>query len=262
MNKQEVLKTISSQEDQLFLSKMFDLSALSEKRRKVCFSSFLDEHQKQVLLQYFHHFTYGKLSFYGGYHGAQREIAAFFPDFVEDLNNEDYPLCILEIRLKRAGEVVSHRDYLGTILSLGIKREKVGDLLVYHDKCIAIADAAITQYICDHINKVKNQGVSLTILENDEIALPEVNRQEISGSVSSVRLDVVLALCRRLSRSESLKVIVSGKVSVNFMPTCEPSCMLKEGDIISAKGFGRSTLSKIGTTTKKGLIMITVHNYR
>ena len=199
--------------------------------------------------------SYAKSLVFGGYSEADRCIIGFFPDFMES-DTSLFPLSVIKV----TGANATHRDYLGSLLGLGIAREMIGDILIEgHDAFIFLYDT-VKDYVLFNLKKVAKYNVTVKEEENI-LSLPQKKFEEVSGTVSSVRLDSVVSLFTKKSRGDSQSLINAERVFVNYSPCTSTSLKLKEGDIISVRGFGKMRLCSIGGETKKGRIRITIDKY-
>lgn len=258
--KQEILDSIKNAEDRLLISKVLDQAALSLKYHEVKFTNFLDPYQHKLLTQKLKYIAADiHTDSWGGYQESERKILSFFPKYIEH-TDIDYPIVILEVVSNHAAKL-THRDFLGSILGLGIKREKIGDILINENACYIFVMSDISNFIKIHLNKVANTCVSIVEKNVGELIIPQRKYKALHATVASLRIDAVLSAALGESRSKVLPYIHSEKVSINWEPCKSPSQILKEGDIISVRGHGRMVLECIRGTTRKGRISITVKRF-
>ncbi|MEG1441195.1 MAG: YlmH/Sll1252 family protein, partial [Oscillospiraceae bacterium] len=236
-------------EDKLIISRAEDAIQISEKRYSIKSIGFLSPHQRVVIQNNLHPPLDINIAFFGGFDGAERTLFVSSPEYLE-VEYADI-ISVLEITGRDISEL-SHRDFLGSLLSLGIKREKIGDILPCGEKAFVFVRSDIAEYIVSNMNKIGNRGIHVKITDPNEAQIPEKEIKEISGTVSSLRLDSVLALAMGTSRSKVVEIIKSDKVSVNWEASDDVSLNIKENDIISVRGFGRIKLSHVGGITRKG----------
>jgi RNA-binding protein YlmH len=259
INKQQILDSLKKREDRLFVSKIIDQAILSLKYYEVRFTNYLDPYQQKVVSAKLDRISDLCMGLSNEYEQAERRIVSFFPDYMasEDIQ---YPFSVLQISGKNLDRL-SHRDFLGAILSLGIKREKIGDILITNDESYIFAMDDIASYIIMNLNKVANTCISIEEKSINNIKIPEKKHKEIQSTVASLRLDAVLSTALAVSRTKVLPLIQSEKVNVNWECIGSPSFMLKEGDVISVRGQGRMVLDRVGGLTRKGRISITVKRF-
>lgn len=241
-------------DDNIFLSKMRDTQRLCEKYRTARFTKFLDS-RSQALLD-----KNGILgTLFGGYEGAERQMLGVFPDWQEP-DNTLFPIDALKISVK--GETVpSHRQYLGTILSLGIERDKIGDILVCERGAYVFLCSDISEFVKDSISKIGKCGAFAEYADLKSVILPNKKFEDISCVCASLRLDAVVAGLMNRSRNEAKNLILSGKISVNHFETQKTDFVLQEGDLLSIRGFGRARIEKIGAKTRSGRVHIMFKKY-
>ncbi len=241
-------------QDDIFIRKIQDLYRLCEKHHAPKFSEFL-EPEKQALLKK------ERLDsiFFGGYDGAERCMMGVFPKWQEP-QNEDFPIQVLEFT-KKYDKELSHRHYLGTILSLGLDRSRIGDILTGDKKTYVFLSGDIAELVKDGITKVAGCGVSVRICDLSEVVIPEKKFELIETVAGSMRLDAVVASALKLSRSEAKTFIQSGRASVNHTETMQTDFILCKKDLLSLKGFGRYEVLEVGGRTRSDRIHVTLKKY-
>lgn len=241
--------------DDIFLKKIQDVYKLCEKYHSPRFSKFLDEAQQAVLEK--EGLIGGAL--FGGYPEAERCMLGVFPDWQEP-DNSVFPIKVLEIK-KKYDKELTHRNYLGTILSLGIERNKIGDILVGKDVSYVFAAEDIAEFIKDNIRKIAGCGVDIRVCEPEDIKVPEKSFEIIGIVAASMRLDAVVAAMLKLSRSEAKAFIMSGRISVNHIEKEQTDFLLSEKDLLSVRGFGRAEIFEIGNKTRSDRIHVVLKKY-
>lgn len=210
-------------------------------------------------------------SLWGGIASAERKRVCFHGDLTPGKNeilNETliqtslYPIICIKIQPanRKFAEDLSHRDYLGAILNLGINRSKIGDIFIKDSDAFVFCDSIMSRYLMDTLEKIRHTNV---VLEKVDPSLLVATReyQVITGTVSSIRLDSIISIAFHSSRSSMLSYITSGKVFVNGREVLYNSYQLKDGDIISVRGLGKVKYEGQSGITKKGRISITLLKY-
>jgi RNA-binding protein YlmH len=194
-------------------------------------------------------------SVYGGYEKAERKLIYIYPFYVnkEDINK---PIKAIKISGNFKFRKVSHRDYLGSLLGLGIKREKIGDILIHENFCQVIVCEDICDYIVLNLEKVGNNTISLEEIDLDNLIYSEPEYKEVNFTAASSRLDTIISGIYNISRQESSNYINSEKVFVDYEKITSASKSIKENCIISVRGQGRAIVSQIGDYTKKGRLKV------
>ncbi|MBR0027699.1 MAG: hypothetical protein IJP58_03535 [Clostridia bacterium] len=243
----------------LLLAKTDDLFRLCSRRSEAVFSDFLDGGER-VVIEDSHSMPYGyNTMFFGGYSGSERTILGVFPDW-EEAEESAFPLAVLRFDVPKFREL-NHRDYLGTLMSLGIDRSKTGDILTDETGAYAIVSADIADYIAANITKIANAGVKTRIISTAEFTPPRPKREERACIAASERLDAVIAAAYNISRAISERLVKEGYVKVNHRENISRAATLKEGDLVSVRGYGRFILKHLGANTQKGRLHIVVEKY-
>lgn len=170
-----------------------------------------------------------------------------------------FPVKFFKITNKSKFKPLEHKHYLGTIMSLGVKRELIGDLIVEGNICYGVADDEIFNFLSTNLTEIAKNPV--TFEESDKEEIPEFKFQEITDSVSSLRLDNIIAAAINNSRSKSLELIEAGEVSINYTVSKDKSLLLKEGDIISVKKKGKFIFDKLIGENKKGKYKVLIKKF-
>lgn len=191
----------------------------------------------------------------GGLLETERQVINIYPDYY---HSSDIESNITALEIKTDLQDLSHRDFLGAILKLGINRTKIGDILIQEEYADIIVKKEIADFITINLERVGNKKVSITYKPLEELAPSKVEYNEIKKTLSSYRLDVYISAAYNLSRQDSINVIKSGNVKVNWEPMDKVSKELKEGDIVSIRGYGRSILHSVEGISKKGRIKTTI----
>jgi len=191
----------------------------------------------------------------GGYDESERKIVFIYPFYMdyEDINET---LRFIQIEGNFKFKSISHKDYLGSLLSLGIKREKIGDIIIHENFCQVIVTFDICDFILMNLEKVARNNVKLKEISRKEIVYNPPNYKEINFTVSSSRIDCIISGLYNISRQESAKLISNEKVQVNYEKITSCSKEIKSESLISVRGKGRSQINNIGGLTKKGKIKV------
>ncbi len=247
---------IPLKEDKSLISRIEDLAYSASKHNCAYFTDFLDMRQLDVAKGVLKKLSSCNITFHGGFENAERNMLCISP-YEVDLH--DFPISCIKISYK-ADKKLSHRDYLGALISLKIKREKIGDISVC-DNCAYIAiSQKLAPAIITELTSVGNCTVFCEIC--DEFAdKSSCDMQVISGSISSLRLDCLVALALRLSRENAQKVITRNGVKLNCRDVYSCGVKISQGDVFSIKGHGKFILSEVCGLSKKGKIRININKY-
>jgi len=249
------------QKDEIMLQKrLIELSRLSYQRGIVTYSDFLNLNELNILHTTPKHEFDSCYETFGGYEFSERQMVAFLPDAL--CYEHFYPISVLKIEplQKRFSEKLSHRDYLGSILNLGIERSKIGDILVHETSAIVFVHNSLETFMLEKITRIRHTSVKVT-LENMANVFYSPETKEVKGTVSSLRLDSLLALAFGASRSKLVSYIENGKVFVNGKLITSNGYQVKENEIISVRGLGRFRYIQTISQTKKGRYYVTLQLY-
>jgi len=262
LDRKNILDKLNNIDDKMLIARVLDKAISAEKSRTVTWTDFLDPYQIRLVERSICSVKDIEYRFDGGYNGAERKIAIFEPARLSDLSkeSEETPLCLINIQLKREDNI-THRDYLGSLMGLGIKREKIGDIIVEGGSCSVIVLKEIADYILYNLSKVGNTGVFVSKGKIDDLVVPEPKTKEIRCTVPSLRLDCIISNGFGVSRNQVAPLFRSGRVYVNWEPEEKLSAQVKAGDTISVKGKGRIVLEEIGNKTRKDRISIVIKRF-
>lgn len=249
-----------NKEELLLQKRLAELSRIAYTREIVTFSDFLNLNELNILHTTPKNMLLSQYKTYGGYGLSERQMAAFLPDAL--YYDYQYPIQIIEIAPanRKFAEELSHRDYLGAVMNLGIERCKLGDILIEDGKAILFAKEELAGYIMEHLTRIRHTTVKTSLLQTFEDSY-EPRYEELKGTVASVRLDTVLSLAYPLSRSKITGFIEAARVFVNGKLVTSNGYRLKEGDIISVRKMGRILYNGILSETKKGRYMVSIRKY-
>lgn len=243
-------------------NRLKDLANKSYGQSIYTFSGFLGLSEQDVYHQIEKDLSFAHPALWGGYEGAERVIISFGEE--ESLGYEaPIPIVCLHITpmAPKFAEKLSHRDFLGALMNLGIERNTLGDILVNEKECYLFCLENISQYIINSLDKVRHNFVKCTIVANIK-EVPKEDPRELTVQVASLRADALISKVYNLSRESSLELFRSSRVFINGRLTTDNSKLLKPGDVVNARGFGKFTLSNNSHTTRKGKISQTVLLYR
>lgn len=194
--------------------------------------------------------------FFGGYEGAERVMLALKPDWCE---GPQYPISSFTFKY-RVGDTLCHRDFLGSLMALGITRESVGDILVGEGRAVVFVTNEIARFVSTQLEKIGRVGVEIT--EGYLPPLPTLSQKlALSDTVASMRLDCVVAALGGFSRSVACEKIERGEVSVNSVCCDKASKVVASGDKVTVKHKGRFEIASADSYSKKGRIILKYYKY-
>ncbi|MCQ2551537.1 MAG: YlmH/Sll1252 family protein [Clostridia bacterium] len=195
--------------------------------------------------------------FYGGYEDAERKRLVFLPDYA---NLED-TIKVLKVTRAKEGRELTHRDYLGSLLAEGIKREKIGDILVRDDGADILVAAEVAEYLASNYSMAGRVSLKVEIGEVEDLDLSSQKTKEIKDTVSALRLDSVLSSAFGISRSKAQEAVKMGIVFLNGVQMNKSDKQVKEGDKLVIRGKGKACLREVSGKSKKDRIYIIVDRY-
>lgn len=196
--------------------------------------------------------------FYGGYEDAERTMAVFLPDYADE---RDCPLSVIRIKVPAGSRKLTHRDYLGSILGLGIRREMTGDILVTDSGAEIIVMDDVKEFILLNYCKAGRTTLKLEAVQVEELNIPEQKTVMINDTVASLRLDNVISSAFQMSRAKASEAIRGGFVFVNSMQSEKPDMQVDEGSKLVLRGKGKAYLKTVGGRTRKDRIFIEIERY-
>lgn len=248
-------------DNKLLKARLIELAKASYQQNRYTFSNFLSPSDLVVLDELAPDLKYVDYQCFGGHEICERQMIRFGSE--EALGYEEaYPITILEIKplLEKFAENLEHRDFLGAIMNLGIKREILGDIIVKGKSAYLFCEDDIADYICSGLDKIRHTNVKVERCEGEIDALKkELSDMEVL--VSAPRFDAIVAALGKLSRSEAQQLFRDKKVLLNGRVCENNSMQLKEDSIFSVRGYGKYVYVGSGNLTRKGRIYVHLKKY-
>ncbi|RFU68784.1 RNA-binding protein [Bacillus sp. V59.32b] len=220
-------------------------------------TDFLDPRAQQIAQTLLGNDEEISLHLFGGNDTVERKRAILCPDYFSPAES-DFQIALFEITYPSKFVNIDHRQVLGTLMSLGLKREKYGDILISGEQVQFIAAGEIETYLLNNLEKIGKASVTLKKRALKDILQSKEEWVEHTFTVSSMRLDTIISTVINLSRQKAQVLISTGKVKMNFKQTENVSIECKEGDTLSIRGFGRCKIMSIEGKTKKDKWRITI----
>ena len=262
MTKTELLNKLARDgEERLLLARAMDKLELARTRSVPGHTGFLSPQERVSVENLLNACGHPRHLFYGGFEGAERTVCAFLPDWQEEDIWLEGDCPIKAVRCTWSNGTLSHRDFLGSILGLGLDREKIGDLLVGDGECHILALEDVADFLVMNLDQAGRVRLKTSAMELADLKPPEVKVKPIRDTVSSLRLDAVAAAGFSLSRGKAADLIASGKFQLNHRECLKPDRPVAEGDVMSCRGLGKCVLKEVGGPSKKGRIMILLERY-
>lgn len=247
-----------------------ELSRTAYQRDIVTYTDFLNLNEQNILHTLPKDMLYTQYISFGGYETAERQMTAFIPEALYlrggnesiQASDLDFPFCAVRICPvnERFSETLTHRDYLGAVLNLGVERSRTGDIIPGDKEALLFVHNGIAELILDELTRIRHTSVRTNRVELGNIEYTP-RYQEIKGTVASVRLDSLLALAFTGSRSKLVGLIESAKVYVNGRLITSNGFQPEEGDIISVRGLGKFRYEGCGGRSRKNRLTVTVSKY-
>ena len=266
MDKQKILNDYKKQEDKILLAQILDKIEFSMQREKIEYTDFLDMYQISLVKSFLKKIDFENYVLYGGFENAERNVIIIYPDkYNANMIEKNYSKIIKVIRIILNDEEkgkYSHRNYLGGIVKVGMKREKVGDILVSDDG----ADILVKDETADTLRQelgtlTRFENAKIEIVDLQDLRQQEIKVEELSIIVPSLRLDNFVSDLAKTSRSKASQIIDSERVFINGQNETKASKQVKLGDIITIRGKGRFIVKEFSGTTRSGRTVVKIEKY-
>ncbi len=233
-----------------------DLRERCERTCSVTNTAFLTPAEQYALSAWARRAADCRMILRGGVEGAERCAAFFLPFYMDedDFDESEYIRCV---RVTAGFGQPGHRDYMGAVLGLGIKREWLGDIVVEGGVAHIFCLNTVAEHLLASLDKVGRYGVKTKEVALYEAPVPKIEMKEVTFSVMSLRLDAVAAGMFNLSRTSAAGMIAAGEVSLNYSECLRPDAQVQPGDIVSVRGHGKGSLASVGGQSRKGRTFVT-----
>jgi RNA-binding protein YlmH len=266
INKQNFLKTVTDADEKMLYAKALDRASVAEKTYSPCFSDFTDPYKAHRLASAFNGDTLKAVCF-GGYDESERMMVGFFPEYSlpygADIREyyKLFPISTVEVAYNvKYSRELTHRDFLGSVLGLGITREKIGDIIPENGRAVIYTMSDIADFICINLERVGHTSVNNRILQDYTPKPADVTEKRFT--VPSMRIDAIISDAFNISRAKASALIKGEKVFLNWHCEVSTSKQVSEGDVVTLRGMGRVKISEVIGTTKKDRIIINTVIYK
>lgn len=266
MTKQELLNDYKKPEDKMCLAQVLDKIEFSKTRDKLENTDFLDMYQVALVESFLKKNKIGNYILYGGYENAERKILIIYPEkYNMQMIEKNYCKLIKVVRIQLPEEEkgkYSHRNYLGGIVKLGLKIEKVGDIIVYEEGADILVVEDFTEVLekeLPSLTRFQNSKINIEELQN--LKKQEIKVEDVSIIVPSMRMDNIVSDLARTSRSKAVQIINQERVFINGQCETKVSKQLKLNDIITIRGKGRFVIKEFKGTTRSGRNVIRIEKF-
>lgn len=260
MDKRAVLDSLGAAgEERLLLGRIWDKYDQCRLKNMPSATAFLSPQEQQLALRLLQAMgVKNGYVFFGGYEGAERCQLHFLPDWMESADEE----AIRAIRCRWFREdALTHRDFLGSLMGMGLTRETIGDILVGEDGADVLVSASVADFLLTSWDSAGRVKIKTAATALHDLHIPAEKVKLIRDTVSSLRLDSVVAAAFSLSRGKAAEAIETGKVQLNWQVCTKTDRTAAVGDTISLRGLGKCRVEEIGKQTKKGRMFITVKRF-
>lgn len=260
MDRGNIEKIAQNPDDRMLLAKIWDKIQAGMRRNIIANTGFLSPRELEMC-----RYLFGQqegLHSFGGYGEAERKMLIYLPDYLDAsaLTDDDSPIVCLRAAFYD-GDELSHRDFLGALMGIGITRETIGDICVEKGSCLFFTTAEIAPYIEQNFIGAGRAKLQIERITLTDVSVSEPETKEIKDTVASIRLDSIISSGFRINRSLASQYITAGKASVDGLPCEKPDKTVNEGAKISVRGLGKIKLRTIGNQTKKGRISVIIDRY-
>ncbi len=260
-DKNEYIEHIDDKEQHIVMRKIIDKAEAVLKYHETNYTDFLDPYQRELARSILNRLD---VSYYGegGLEEAERKSIIIFPEYMTKNTIEENPIRAIKIEGSFKFNSVNHRDFLGAIMGLGIKREVVGDIFVKEDFATVILHADILDFVMYNLDQIGKESVDVKEIDLTEVEKPIEEYTDVNLTISSLRLDALISGVCKMSRNKASILINQNKVKVNWRPIDNISFEINEGDVLSIRKFGRVKLIECLGHSKKGKEKIRVRVYK
>lgn len=255
-----------TKEDKLLLAQLADRQKQCEDKMYPTNSGFLDAREQALAVDFLR--GHGGFALWGGYAAAERRCVIFLPDYLADLqdnfaaaDDELNPLAVLRATPTARETRLTHRDYLGALLALGIARSKLGDIIVRPDGADILILRDMADYLLLNFTQAGRHRLNCEVLSCAHISAYEAPAREIAANVPSLRLDSVAAAAFGVSRSVTADAVRARLIAVNGLQTVKPDFNVSPDDTITWRGKGKAKLVSVDGKSRKDRIFVTIKKY-
>ena len=245
--------TSAAEEEKKLISRLDDMIELAEKRGTV-YSHFLNSHEYAVAENEFRRRAFKNYCSYGLFENAERKMICVYKEYFRPENGE-FPMTCITFDFRKEN-VLSHRDFLGAVMALGIKRDTTGDIVIGEGVAQMAVSDSVKDVVISNISKIGSVGVR--VCDDVPVKLEKNENFKLESCT-------FYKIFKNFSRFLVGKVILKNRngigAEVNYFLKNDCSFQLSEGDVFSVKGYGKFRLEEISGVTKKGRIHITVLKY-
>lgn len=256
-------------ETELLKGRMEDLANRAYRQNTYTYTNFLSSSDLEVFYELCPKLSFVGYRLFGGYEGSDRLMVGFGSEEVNGYT-EEFPIDSIRIMplIDKFSDELTHRDFLGALMNLGIEREMLGDILIRpsdksgkRNTAYLFCVSKISDYILENLTKVKHTNVKTQLCTSPDLKDLAPGKETMHIIVASPRIDAVAAGITKLSRSQVVTLFREKKVSLNHRIFENNSYMLKPGDVLSIRGYGKYDFIEVGGETRKGRLSVSLNRY-
>lgn len=253
-------------DDKLIIAKLIDKIKICKIRNRITNTEFLTIYHREIIQKELNKMKFKNYIFFGGYEEAEAQILIIYPDkLTEDIIKNNLKDLIKAIKIELPKELegkYNHRDYLGIAMQAGLKRDRIGDIIVYKDKAYIFVLKENSEYIKETLKQFSRfNKAKIDIINYEEVEIKEPEFEEIRITVSSLRLDNIVSEITRISRSKAEELLKNEKVFLNSKLEIRSTISVNKNDILAIRGFGKYVIWEFLGNNKKGKNIIIVKKY-
>jgi len=260
LDREKLTAHLHHEEEQLLGGHILDKLEMVLKRKSTEVTNFLNPYECEIASGIIQQIAEINYLVDGGYPEAERKRISIFPDYLF-IDHVKSPVSILKLEGNFKFQPIDHRDFLGALMGLGIKREMVGDILILDDFAQVIVASELKDFVIMKLDRVHQIPVTITEITRDDLIKPEESTREINTTVASMRLDAIASAGFGDSRSKIARDIKSEKVKLNWKVVDDPAARVEVDDLISIRGRGRIKVASINGESHRGRIKLSLLRY-
>lgn len=243
------------------LSRVLDKLELCRRRQAPTSTKFLTPGQQVLAKKLISAEGSPSHAFLGGYSESERACLLFLPDWMEDApEDDDSPIACVRAEFAKEN-ALGHRDILGALMGSGITRDTLGDILVSDNSADIILLREILPYALQNLESAGHAHLNVYEIRTQDLIIPEATFQLKKDTMSSLRLDALVASGFGMSREKAADLIRSGRVSLDHRECLKPDKNVEAGVQVTARGFGKIQLFEVGGITRKGRTAVVIKKY-
>lgn len=253
-------------DEKILLAQVTDKIEFSKQKERIECTDFLDMYQVSLIKNFLKKMNFENYVLYGGFEDSERKVLIIYPEKYDiDMVQKNYSKLVKVIRISLQEDEkgkYTHRNYLGGIVKLGMKREKVGDILVFNDGADILVKSETAESLKQELGTLTRfENAKLDIIDVKDLREQELKVEEVNIIVPSLRLDNFVSDLARTSRSKAVQIIDSERVFINGQSETKASKQVKLGDVITIRGKGRFVVKEFVGNTRSSRNIVKIEKY-